>query len=88
LSHPYALDNGVQPYDPEAVLVTGKMAFNNSFWTTVSQTAEVARSSRRRLLARGADIPSDEVDRQIGALGAAWLGFDTWVCPRLLAELG
>jgi hypothetical protein len=83
----YALDNGVRLYDPEAIVVTGKMAFNDTMWTTVSQTAEVSRDSKRRLLVRAADIPGDDVDRPIGPRGAAWLGFDTWVYPALLAEL-
>lgn len=82
----YALDDGVRLYDPEAIVVTGKMAFNNTFWNTVSETAEVGRTARRRLI-RAADIPGDKVSRPIGPRGAAWLGFDTWVFPTLLSEL-
>jgi hypothetical protein len=82
----YALDNGVRLYDPEAIVVTGKMSFNDTLWSTVSQTAEVSQGSKR-LLVRAADIPGDDTERPIGARGAAWLGLDTWVYPALLAGL-
>jgi predicted NBD/HSP70 family sugar kinase len=83
----YALDNGVRLYDPEAIVVTGKMAFNNILWSTVMETTEVGQRSTRRSLMRAADIPGDDVERPIGPRGAAWLGFDTWVFPALLAKL-
>lgn len=80
----YALDNGIRLYDPEAILVTGKMVFNDIFWSIASETTQV---SARRCLRRAADIPGDDVKRPIGPRGAAWLGFDTWVFPARLATL-
>lgn len=82
----YALDNGVRLYDPEAIVVTGKMAFNDTFWDTVYETAEVGRTARRKLI-RAADIAGDDVGRPIGPRGAAWLAFETWVFPTLLGKL-
>lgn len=79
----YAIDNGVRLYDPEAIVVTGKMAFNDVFWNTVLMTARSQRSSRRALV-RASDIPGDDVGRPIGLRGAAWVGFDTWVFPAVL----
>jgi hypothetical protein len=82
----YALDNGLGLYDPEAILVTGKMAFNHTFWQTVKEAAVAARAEHRCLV-RAADISGDDVSRPIGPRGAAWLGFDTWVFPALLRRL-
>jgi hypothetical protein len=54
---------------------------------TRPEIAEVGRLSSRRSLIRAADILGDDVEQPIGPRGAAWLGFDTWVFPALLAEL-
>jgi len=79
----YAIDNGVGLYDPEAVLLTGKMSFNDTFWDALHRSCGVSRDPRRKLV-RACAIPVDDVNRPIGPRGAAWLGFDTWVFPRLL----
>jgi hypothetical protein len=82
-----AIDVGVRLYDPEAVLVTGMMPFNQTFWDAVKETANVSQHSERRVLERAVDLPGDDVNRPIGPRGAAWLGFDTWVFPSKLAEM-